>query len=356
VLVLGLYAGLWVDRLRRRPILVLADIGRALLLGTIPLAALMHRLSMPLLYVVAAAAGILTVFFDVAYQTYVPALVERENILEANSKLALSASIAEVTGPGLTGVLVQTLTAPIAILFDALSFLFSAATVGAIRKREPQPVRHRTEEPWHEALAGMRFLWAHPILRALGAYAVTTYFAYGIFGALYIVYAIRDLHMNAVVLQLAISCGGAASLLGSTFARRISATFGLGTTFIASALITGLGCFLIPAAQGSIVRATSLIMVSQFVCDFHLVVYNVHELSLRQTLAPDEMLGRVNASMRLLTFGILPVGSALGGIIAGPLGIRGAMFLAAAVITASTLWLLASPLRSATQLETAAAA
>ena len=346
-LVLGIYAGMWVDRLRRRPIMIVADIGRAALLATIPIAASAGRLSMSLLYVVAAATGVLTIFFDVAYQTYVPALVERGNILEANGKLSMSASIAEVTGPGLTGVLVQLLTAPIAILFDAVSFLFSAVTVAAIRKPETAPVRCEEGHPLREALAGLRFVWSHPILRAMASYAVTTYFCYGILGALYIVYAIDSLKMGPILLQLAITCGGVASLMGSAAASRISAKLGLGATFIGSATITGLGSFLIPAAHsGGIVWATSMIVLSQFVCDFNLTVYNVHELTVRQTLAPQEMLGRVNASMRLLTFGVLPIGSALGGLIAVPLGMPGAMVVAASGIAASTLWLICSPVRT----------
>ena len=356
VLLLGLYAGLWVDRLRRRPILVAADIGGAFLLAAIPLAAAAHLLTMPLLYVVAALAGIMTVFFDVAYLTYVPALVERANVLEANAKLAVSASIAEVIGPGLTGVLVQILTAPIAILFDAISFLFSAVMVGSIRGHEPAPERHSAANPVREALAGFRCIGANPLLRALAAYAVTTYFCYGIFGALYVVYAIRDLKMSAILLQVAIMCGGLASLIASSLARRVSGRFGLGATFVVSATMIGAGCFLIPAAQGGIVRATSLIVLSQFVCDFHLVIYNVHEVSLRQTLAPHDALGRVNASMRLLTFGILPIGSVAGGLIAGPVGMRGAMYVAAAGITASALWLVCSPVRRLRAIEAAAGA
>ena len=353
-LLLGICAGLWVDRLRRRPMMIVADVGRAALLATIPIAASMHRLNMPLLYIVIAATGILTIFFDVAYQTYVPALVERDNILEANSKLAMSSSIAEVMGPGLTGVLVQLFTAPIAILLDAVSFLFSAVTVAAIRKRETAPVRCEAGEPLRDALAGLRFVWSHPILRAMAFYAVTTYFSFGIFGALYMVYAIDSLKIGPLILQLAITCGGVASLMGSTMSSRISAKLGLGPTFIASSTIMGVGCFLIPAAQGGIVWATTMLVLSQLVCDFNLTVYNVHELTVRQTVAPHEMLGRVNASMRLLTLGVLPIGAATGGLIAVPLGIRGAMVVAAAGITASAMWLIFSPVRSAKRLEAAA--
>jgi Na+/melibiose symporter-like transporter len=355
VLLLGLYAGVWVDRLRRRPIMVLSDIGRALLLAAIPAAALLHRLNMPLLYVVAALTGVLTVFFDVAYQTYLPSLIERENVLEGNSKLATSSSIAEIAGPGLTGILVQTLTAPIAILIDAASFLFSALTVGLIRKPEGRPERTHSDDPWHEALAGMRFIWSHPLLRALAGYAVCSFFFFGIFGSLYVVYALRDLKIGPVLLEMAILCGGVAALLGSAIARRVSARIGLGPTFIVTSLVLAVGTALIPLAHGSVVVATLFMVASQLVGDVSAVIYNVHELSLRQMVAPANVLGRVNASMRLLTFGVLPLGSLAGGLIAEPWGIRTALWIAVGGLLVSTVWLIWSPLRALARVEVPAA-
>src|SRR5947207_815746 len=164
-LVFGLGAGLQVDRLRRRPILIVTDLGRAVVLGSIPVAASFGILSMRQVYVVVATAGILTVLFDVAYQSYLPSLVERDQILEGNSKLAFSSSIAEIAGPGLTGILVQLLTAPIAILLDALSFLVSALTVWLVRKPEPQVVPTPRLHVWEELTAGMRAIAQSPMRR-----------------------------------------------------------------------------------------------------------------------------------------------------------------------------------------------
>lgn len=346
VLLLGLYAGLWVDRLRRRPILIVADLARAVCLAVIPLAALTHRLNMPLLYVVGAVTGILTVFFDVAYQTYLPTLVERENVLEGNSKLAMSSSIAEVVGPGLTGVLVQVLTAPIAILFDAISFLASAFSVAIIRKPEPRPEVVSSERPLHEAVAGLRFIRSHAVLRALAGYSATAFFFFGIFGSLYVLYAIRDLGMSAVWLQLAITAGGISNLVASATARRVSARFGVGPTFIAAAVVLGLGCFLIPMAHRPAAIGSAFFIASQLVCDYCFVTFNIHEVSVRQLVAPENVLGRVNASMRLLTFGVLPLGNVVGGAMAAVWGVRPTMYAAAAGCLAATAWLLWSPLRS----------
>lgn len=353
VLLLGLYAGVWVDRLRRRPIMVLADIGRALLLAAIPIAALFHKLNMPLLYVVAALSGVLTVFFDVAYQTYLPSLIERKNVLEGNSKLATSSSIAEIAGPGLTGVLVQALTAPIAILIDAVSFLFSALTVGLIHKPEGRPERTHTDDPIRESLAGMRFIWSHPILRALAGYAVCAFFFFGIFGSVYVVFALRDLKMGPVLLEIAIACGGVAALLGSMIARRVSSRFGVGRTLIGTTLILAVSSALIPLARGTVAAAALFMMASQFLGDVSMVIYNVHEISLRQTVAPENVLGRVNASMRLLTFGVLPLGSLAGGLIAEPWGIRAALWIAVGGLLVSTAWLIWSPARTLVRLEVA---
>jgi MFS family permease len=339
VLLLGLYAGVWVDRLRRRPIMIWADAGRALLLGAIPLAAFTHRLTMPLLYIVAASAGVLTVFFDVAYQTYLPSLVERENVFVGNSKLAMSASIAEVLGPALTGVLVKALTAPVAILLDAVSFVFSAVSVAVIRKPERKPAPRRTESPLKDAMAGLQFIRREPVLRSLAAYSASIFFCFGIISPLYVLFAIRDLQMGPVLLELSIACGGVASFIGSAVAKRASRRFGTGSTLIASAGIFTLGTFLIPSAHGPLAVRAAFLIAAQLISDSSMVVYNVYEISIRQTIAPEQVLGRVNASMRLLTFGIMPFGALAGGALATAIGMRGAMYLAATGMALAIGWL-----------------
>ncbi len=339
VLLLGLYAGLWVDRLRRRPIMIWADVGRAILLGAIPLAAITHRLNMPLLYIVAAFTGVLTVFFDVAYQTYLPALVERENVLEGNSKLAMSSSIAEVLGPALTGVLVKILTAPVAILLDAVSFLFSAVSVAVIRKPEGKPEPRQTKSPLKEAAAGLQFIRREPVLRSLAAYSASIFFCFGIISPLYVLFAIRDLGMGPVLLELSIACGGVASFIGSVVARRASRRFGVGSTMIVSAGILALGTFLIPSAHGPLALRAAFLIAGQLVCDSSMVVYSVHAISIRQAIAPEQILGRVNASMRLLTLGILPLGALAGGALGTAIGMRGALYVAATGMSLALGWL-----------------
>jgi len=342
VLLFGLLAGVWVDRFRRRPILIAADLARAAILATIPIAAFAHRLSMAQLYVVIALAGICTVFFDVAYQSYLPSLVERENLLEGNSKLAMSSSVAEIAGPSLTGLLVQLITAPIAILFDAISFLISAASLILIRKPEPSyPAPVSTPHP----IAGLRFIFSHPLLKPLACFSITMFFSMGFLGPLYVLYAVRDLHIAPSELGIAIGMGGVGSLAGAALAPSIGRRFGLGHTFIGSVLAMAGAYALIPLAQGPRPMPMLFLMLQQLVGDFAFSTYLVNQLTLRQSEAPEEMLGRVNAAMQLMTRGVFPISAVVGGVLAGVIGIRQTLTIAVAGVFLATFWLILSPLR-----------
>ena len=267
VLLFGLLAGVWVDRFRRRPIMIAADLARAVILASIPIAAFAHRLSMAQLYVVIALAGICTVFFDVAYQSYMPSLVERENLLEGNSKLAMSASVAEIAGPSLTGLLVQLITAPIAILFDAISFLVSAVSVLLIRKPE-RPYHEPAEKP--HPIAGLRFVFSHPLLRPLACYSITTFLSVGFLGPLYVLYAIRELHLAPAELGIAIAMGGAGSLVGATFAPDDRTPFRAGPHLHRIGARDGCAYALIPLAHGPRPLPMIFLMVQQFFGDLAL--------------------------------------------------------------------------------------
>jgi len=344
-LIFGLAAGLCVDRLRRRPILIVTDLGRAAVLGSIPLASVFGVLRMQLVYVVVAVAGVLTVLFDVAYQSYLPSLVERDQILEGNSKLALSSSVAEIAGPGLTGILVQLLTAPIAILLDALSFLASALTVWLVRKPEPQVVPTPRPHVWQELTAGMRAIAQSPIRRALAGHSATAGFFGGFFASLYVLYAISDLHLSPASLGAVIALGGVANVLGAAIAPRLMRRAGIGVALIGSLLIMGAASLMIPLARGSVVTATAFLMLAQ-VGDVCWPVFNVCELSLRQAITPGEVLGRVNAAMQMLNRGLLPIGSLGAGMLAEVIGLRPTLAVGAAGILLSSLWLVFSPIRT----------
>jgi MFS family permease len=346
VLLIGLLAGVWVDRLRRRPILLIADLARALLLLSIPVAALLGWLHIEQLYLVAALVGILTVFFDVANQAFLPQLVGREQFMEANSKLSASSSLAEVGGPTLAGMLVQALTAPIAIVFDALSFLISALCVGLIRVRESRPslVTER-RHLWQDIRAGLHVIVAHPVLRAIMLCSSTRNFCGGAFAALYSLYIIRELGMTPLLYGVFVGAGGAGAFLGALLANRLARRFNIGRLLIGAVLLDGMAMPLTPLAGGSKVVIVLLLVLAQLVGDFAYTIYEIQALSLRQELVPAHLLGRANASMRVLVEGMVPIGALLAGFVATAIGMRLTLLIAACLCCLlSPIWLLHLPI------------
>ncbi|MBZ5606512.1 MAG: MFS transporter [Acidobacteriia bacterium] len=344
VLLFGLFAGAWADRIRRRPILIATDLGRAVVLGCVPLLAALHRLAIPHLYAIGAAAGMLTILFDATYQAYLPSLVERDNILEGNSKLALSDSIAEVAGPGLTGVLVQWITAPLAILFDAISYLISAASLAMIRKHEPAPVPHENPHIGREIREGLAACFGDPILRAFAARNGAAAFFMGFIGSLYILFAMRELKMNAALLGAIIAVGGASNLLGALIAERVVHRFGYGLSLIGAAAVSSAGAILLGFAHGPLAWCAAFLVASQL-CDLGWTVFSIAETTIRQSIVPDRLLGRVNSAMQLLFRGVYPAGALVGGALAGRIGVRGTILTGALGYLCANLFLVFSPLR-----------
>ena len=345
VLLFSLAAGVIADRMRRRPLMIVADLGRAALLATIPLAAAFGAISFLQLLIVAVLTGILTVQFDVAYQSYLPAIVPREDLFEGNRRLSMSSATAEIAGPALTGILIKWITAPIAILLDAISFVFSAISIWAIRTSEPILVPAPHESIWHEASEGARTIANHPVLRALALRSISAFLAFGTFQTLYLLYAIRVLHFNTATLGILISLGGVSSMAGAYFSDRVTRKFGMGQTLVASALLSGVANLLVPLAAHDLHYAALCMGLAQLIGDAGFTIYFVNETTLRQQMVRDDLLGRVNAAMQLASRGVLPLGALLGGLLAGPLGISGALWVASAGVLASTLWLL--PIRGA---------
>lgn len=346
VLILGLLAGVWVDRLRRRPIMIAMDLGRMALLLLIPAAALTGRLNLGLLYVVAAAAGTFTLFFDVAYRSVLPSLVERENVLEGNTKLATTDALAEIGGPALAGLLIQVISAPMAILFDALSFLFSAASLAMIRTFEPRPTTNRTTRSiWHEMIEGLRVIAHHPLLRIIATGASVKSFFGSFFGALYSLYALRDLGLSPALIGVLVAAGGVGALIGATIAGPLTRRLGPGRTLTGALLCGGLINLLMPLAGGPVIVAAGMMIAVQLIGDAAAAVYEINELTLRQTSVPDHLLGRANASMGFLAQSISPLGALIGGALATLIGVRLTLLVAVLGSLAAALWMLRSPLR-----------
>jgi len=245
-LLIGLFAGVWVDRLRRRPILITGDLGRAAVLLTIPLAGLTAALSMPHLYVVALLVGVLTVFFDVAYQAYFPALVGRQQLVEGNSKLEATRSLASLAGPGIAGVVIQLISAPLAILLDAASFIVSGGLISLIKGREPVVARAARSPMLAEVREGLHVVFGNRLLRSIaGCTGTFNFFTTALF-TLYILFATRDLGLGPAQIGIIFSLGNVSGLLGALTAGRLAIRFGVGRTIVATALLGGLG--LLPVA------------------------------------------------------------------------------------------------------------
>jgi predicted MFS family arabinose efflux permease len=346
VLLFGLFAGVWIDRLRRRPILIAMDLARFALVLTLPVAALTGHLSIELLYVLLAVTSILALIFRNAYHAYLPSLVERERLVEANSRLSTSDALAEIGGPAVAGVLIQIISAPFAVIFDAITFLFSGACIALIRKPEPAPPPpSEGRSVLREMAEGIRTIAANPILRVLAITAAVDTFFGNFFGVLYGIYGIRDLGMTPALLGVTIACGGIGALVGALIASRLQRRFGLGRVLVGSLLIAGLNNLLIPLAGGSLAQATLLLMFSQVVGDTAMMVYVINSLSLQQIVVPNHLLGRTNASVGFLTQGIAPVGAVVSGALATSLGARSTLLIAVVGMLVAALWFARSPVR-----------
>ena len=347
VLIVSLLAGVWVDRLRRKPILIGADLGRAFILLSIPIAALTGRLSMSQLYVVAGLVGVLSVFYNVADQSFLPAVVTRDKFVEANARICASDALAEIAGPSLAGILVQWMSAPYAIFVDASSYLFSAASLGMIRASEPPPVSQAHPHVWHEMMAGLRIVTGHPILRALMATTATHRFFGSFIGTIYWLFLVRDLGLPPAIVGVSIGIGGIGAFLGTLVAEHFTRRFGLGRTIIGSLIIVPLwsGLLFLPLTTWSVSVISGLFFVMQLMGDIFWSVFFINVVSLRQGIIPTHILGRASASLDFVGEGAGPIGALVAGVVATAIGARATWLVGAAGILAGSLWLIFSPVR-----------
>lgn len=340
-LLVGLPAGAWVDRMRRRPVMIISDLGRLIALGSIPIAFALGVLTLLQLYIVVFIAGTFTVFFDVAYQSYLPSLVEADALVEGNSKLSSTSTLAQVAGPAIAGGLVQTIGAAAAVLIDAVSFAFSAVSIVSIRAKEPEPAPRTHPNLRSEIAEGLNFLWRQPILRAVALTTSTSNFFGSMMYAVEIFFLVRILHIHAGVIGIIFSVGGLGGFLGSLSAAHIAKRVGS-----ARATILGItacfGGFVVPISTHA--TGPYLMAFAGFSMGFGSVVYNVNQVSFRQRLCPPELLGRMNASMRFLVWGVMPLGGLIGGAISQIFSVRTSLWVGAIGMPFAVIWLLASPL------------
>ncbi len=350
-LLFALPAGVWVDRLRRKPILVLGDLGRAAALASVPVAYAFDALTIWQLYAVGFLVGVGTVFFDVAYQSYLPSLVDRSQLVDGNSKLEVSRSGAALAGPGLAGVLIGAITAPYAILVDAFSFIGSAALI--VRIRRPEILPELTEKPSmrRELVEGLRYLLGHRFWRPLAITVALSNFFNTLAFSIFLVYAVRDLELSATVIGIVLGVGNVGWLLGAVAANRLSARLGVGLTLVGSALVFGPALLLVPAAPKS--QPIPFLVAALILASFAGIVFNVTGLSFQQAVTPDRLLGRLNATRRFIVWGVIPLGSLTGGALASLIGLRPTLWVGAIGGSLSFLPLLLSLVRSIGDMENA---
>jgi MFS family permease len=352
IVLVGLLAGVWVDRVRRRPMLIAADAGRAVLLLAIPLASVAGVLRIEMLYAVALLVGVLTVLFDVAYLSFLPSLVERSQLIEGNSKLEATSSAAQVTGPGLGGLLVGTLGAAFAVLLDALSFVVSALFIAAIRVKEVSLPPHDRAGMMAEIGEGLRVVFTDRILRVLVGCSATTNLFGRMFLAVYVLYMTRDLGLGPVGVGLVFSTGGVGALVGALAAERVTRRFGPGPTMTWAQFLFGLTGMAVPLAVLLPRVALPMVVASEFGQWLAVTIYYVNVVSVRQALIPDRLLGRVNATARFVGGGALPIGALLGGALGEAIGLPLTLVVAEFGMLLAFLWLFLSPVRSLRELPT----
>ncbi len=363
--VFALFIGVYVDRHRRQRIMTLANIGRGIFLGLIPLAAVtgtLTRAGMPLLYVVSFMVGLLTVFFDVSYQAILPSLVDRSQLVEGNSKLEWSRSGAQVVGPGMAGLVVQAVYPPLAIAIDATSYMASASVLSRIKQDEL--IKPSTASVWHDLKEGLAIVLKDKRLRSIAGSTATSNFFSNVIFSILILYLVRQLGYTAAVVGTIFLIGGLGAFGGIALSSRLTRLFGVGPVIIAGMILGGLGTIPYALANSSlsapIFSATGIpvlgsfrldlnaliLMMGGFVTSIGVVVYNINQVSLRQAIVPKSVQGRMNASMRWIVWGTIPAGAIAGGVLAEVFGLREAIVIGVIGGLFSFLWVFLSPVRS----------
>jgi MFS family permease len=350
--VLGLVAGVYVDRLRRRPIMIACDAGRLLALASVPIAFAFNELSMAQLYAVALVTGVGTVFFDVAYQSYLPALIPRTDLIEGNTKLQVTGSVAQMAGPALGGFLIQLVGPARAVAADAASFLISVVSLIWIRRPEPtsSPTSGTGRSGFFvEMWEGIRVVFGNPTIWKIAGSTSTSNLGSNLFFAVFLIFVYRVLHLSPGTVGVVFAAGAFGGLLGAFTAAWIPRRIGLGPTLFVTILLGGLSLILVPLAQYG--YAIPLLFASMFVGSFVNPVYNINQVSLRQAIVPDRVQGRMNATVRTIIWGTNPIGAFIGGIIGSTYGILPALYAGIAVSLLAGFWILLGPIRLRTQPE-----
>jgi len=321
----SLHAGVLLDRVRKLPLIVVMDVGRGLALLAIPAAALLHALSMEMLFVVAFLCGVQNVIGGAAYQVVIAQMAGRERLVEANAKATLGETSAVLIGPGLSGALIQAFTAPLAILVDAIAFFASALMLRRVHAPSDVPSVEGKGSAHREIAEGLRLVRGNPTLWALAWLAGLWQFLHHMQLAVLILFATRELGLSAGSLGVAFACGGLGCVLAAATAERLTARLGVGRVIVHAIMLTALAWQAYGLIGGPTWLALALLAAAMFVFDFGGVTFGINYVSLRQAITPDRLLGRMTATMRFFTVASAPVGSLVGGALATAIGLRGTL-------------------------------
>jgi MFS family permease len=337
--ILGLFVGVWADRLRKRPIMIVCNLGRMAGLASIPLAFFLSSLTLYQLYAVAAVNGIFTVFFEICYQSYLPVLIDREDLVEGNSKLQTSASGAQVAGPALAGFVYQLVGGAITIAVDAIGYLISALSLISIRKREARPEGNSpTGRPdfFAEMKEGIRIVFDNAMLWRITACTATSNFGSAIVGAVFVIFLLNILSFSPVLIGLLGTVGAVGFLLGTVVTPIVTKRLGLGMAIAIPAGITVINMAAPLAIYG---HAFLIVGTIGLITGIMLPIYNINQVSLRQTIVPDRIQGRMNATVRTINWGTMPVGAIIGGTLGTTVGVIGTILIGGALQGAAVLWI-----------------
>jgi MFS family permease len=340
---LALVIGGIIDRSNKRTLLLTADIVRGVLVLSLPVAWWLGTLSMVHLIIVGAGVGAATTLFQITDNTYLPSLVGKEQLTDANSKLEASEAVAEIGGPAASGVLIGVLGAPLAVLLDALSYLWSGAFLWRIRDPGAPPAAPSRRDVVGDLRLGLRAAFGHPILRRIAFAQMAWYASAGAFIALYTPFVLTDVALDVEWLGVVIGFGGVGGLLGALVARRLHARHGLGPTLFMASAISLAASLLIPLAQQPLWLALTLLVTHQVVSDGANVVVQVHSVTTQQTLLPQAILGRATAALHVCAIGMMPLGALVFGFVADAIGTRNALWIglgigAGSPLAFATLW------------------
>jgi predicted MFS family arabinose efflux permease len=343
-LLFSLMAGVWIERSqRRRHLMIFADVARAALLASVPLAAAFDVLSFPQLYVVGFAVGTFAVMFDISWSTLFIAVVPRRDIVDANSKLSLSRSVSYVTGPSLAGFLVQVLSAPTTLLLDAFSFLGSALFLTRIRSEEP-PVEHDGNGVLRSLRDGLRYVLGDELIRPDLLCAATVNLFNFVFHAVFILFATKELGVAPGTLGIALGIGAVGGILGALIAPRLDRAIGIGPSIVIGSVLFPAPLFLVPIASGSELQLGVMLGAAEFFSAVGVMIFDVSAASMQFMRTPDRIRARAAGTFRFINYGVRPIGALLGGGLGTAIGLQTTLWIGVIGALAGVVWLLFSPI------------